>query len=202
MTFISPASTITSRFATQWAASAYAAVETEIDNEAFDPPTPDVNNILATSWVRQAIRPASTIGITFSGSTQDWTTGTAVYQIFTPLGAGLGDAAAMAEVIRGFFNRQVDGFLSDQRHGALAILRLGGSMGYIKVKEMGRVYAMEPGDRLLRGGGVLRPDGTIVAGDCADPVRAAQWEADGLLESPPKKKAAAKKTAVKKKAGR
>jgi hypothetical protein len=47
------------------------------------------------------------LGLTFSGSAQAWTTGTAVYQIFTPLGAGLGDAAAMAEVIRGFFNRQV-----------------------------------------------------------------------------------------------
>jgi hypothetical protein len=70
-------------------------------------------------------------------------------------------------------------------------------MGYIKVKEVGRVYAMEPGDRLLRGGGVERPDGTIVAGQCADPVRAEQWKKDGLIEGRPKKKAAAKKKAAK-----
>jgi hypothetical protein len=76
-------------------------------------------------------------------------------------------------------------------------------VSYIKVKDQGRVYAMEPGDRLLRGGGVLRPDGTIVAGQCADPRRAAQWEEDGLLEAPAKKKkAVAKKKAAKKKAGR
>jgi hypothetical protein len=107
MTFISPVSTITSRFVAQWAASAYATVDTQLDNEAFDPPIPDVNNILATSWVRQLIQPASTLGIAFSGSEQDWTTGFATYQIFTPLGAGLGHAAEMANTIRGFFNRQI-----------------------------------------------------------------------------------------------
>jgi len=64
-------------------------------------------------------------------------------------------------------------------------------MPYIQVTGHGRVYAMEPGDRVLRGGGVESASrGVIISGKCADGERVAAWERDGLIEKakPAKKK--------------
>jgi len=108
MAFLTPAATLTARMATQWAASSYSAVPVEYDNIEQDPPEFDPTDAAATALVRQSILSDDTSGLTFS---QDQTFGVVIYEVMTPLNAALGYALAIAETIRGFFNRFESGGL-------------------------------------------------------------------------------------------